>query len=197
MAYVLGFFCADGTMIDDKISRGKYIRFINTDKQILEDIRNAMISTHSIYTTKATTSRKAKHVLSIGSKKLFSSLGALGLTINKSLSIKTPAVPAQYINDFIRGYFDGDGCIHIEKKHRTLRLIFTSGSEIFLSELTKMISTSTGIGLKNVLGSRRSFQLKYSQNDAIALLSSIYKDASSGLYLERKRLIFDRYMDNK
>ncbi len=197
MAYVLGFFCADGTMIDDKISRGKYVRFINTDKNILIKIKEALNSEHNIYTTKATANRKAKYVLSIGNKTIYSSLIVLDLTPNKSLDIAPPSVPKQYINDFVRGYCDGDGCIYIEKQSNTLRLIFTSGSSGFLVGLAKMITLMSGVSIKNILNSHRSYQLRYTQNDAITILRSIYKNTKSGLYLERKRKIFQKFIKNR
>lgn len=195
MAYVLGFFYADGSMIDDKCSRGKYIRFTNTDLQILEDIKKALASKHSIYVTKASINRKAKYVLSIGSKRMFSNLTKIGLATNKSLVILVPTIPSIYVNDFIRGYFDGDGCIHVEKQRKTLRLIFTSGSSEFLVGLSKLISAEYNIGIKNIHNSHRSFQLKYSQNEASNILAGLYSRAKSSLYLERKRTIFEKFLN--
>ncbi|MDE1919118.1 MAG: LAGLIDADG family homing endonuclease [Patescibacteria group bacterium] len=47
MAYVLGFFAADGSMIRNKRD-GHFIEFTITDRIVLEMIRNAVGSTHKI-----------------------------------------------------------------------------------------------------------------------------------------------------
>jgi hypothetical protein len=51
--------------------------------------------------------------LTLCSKHIFSSLYNYGLTTNKSLIITFPPsnIPNKYYSSFIRGYFDGDGCI--------------------------------------------------------------------------------------
>jgi len=193
MSYVLGFFYADGTMIDDKVSRGKYVRFINTDRDILNGIRDALGSKHNIYATKMPWPRKTKYVLSIGNKQLYKGLSNMGLVPNKSLVVTIPSIPPQYIHDFVRGYFDGDGCIHVEKTKKLLRVIFTSGSFAFLIGLAEIISSANNIKIKKVYSSRRAFQLRYNQNDSLKILSSIYKNAKPGLYLERKNKIFENF----
>jgi len=53
MAYVLGFLYADGCIIDArKSSRSCYIKFSNNDKELLDQIRWAMKSSHKIYSRK-------------------------------------------------------------------------------------------------------------------------------------------------
>src|SRR3990167_1983700 len=48
MAYVLGFFYADGCMLDAVSSRTQYICFDSVDKDILERIRAVMKSGHHL-----------------------------------------------------------------------------------------------------------------------------------------------------
>lgn len=50
----------------------------------------------------------------VSNKHLWNSLNVLGCTPNKSLTLKFPsetALAAELIPNFIRGYFDGDGCL--------------------------------------------------------------------------------------
>jgi hypothetical protein len=193
MAYILGFFCADGSLIDDRISRGKYIRFTNTDLDIIEQIRTTLFSSHKILATPAKGHQKAKYVLSIGRDNMFKDLIKLGISTNKSLTIKTPDVPSEYSNDFVRGYLDGDGCIHIEKRG-ILRIVFTCGSRPFLAGLDRMISSACKTQNKKIYSSRRCFQLRYSQKEALVILSWLYNKAQSSLYLERKKDIYRNFL---
>ena len=115
MAYVLGFFCADGCMIDGSAMRGKYIIFYNTDREILEKIKIVLDAEHKIYERKDTamsTKRKRYYMLKIGNHKLYNDLLLLGITPNKSLNLQMPPVPNNFFNAFVRGYLDGDWCLH-------------------------------------------------------------------------------------
>ncbi len=193
MAYVLGFFCADGGMIDAPYMRGQYVSFFNTDQELLEKIKLAMSSEHNVrLVRKAGTNGNNKnfYLLKIGNHKLFKDLSSLGLTPNKSLTIRMPMVPKKFLDDFIRGLLDGDGCLYVEKPKKTLKLIFTSGSRDFLVDLMKEMGQHYKIPAQNILGGRRYFQLRFGQTVAWHILPKIYKNIGNGLYLIRKYKIY-------
>ena len=48
MAYVLGFFAADGCLTINRKRGNKYIEFVSTDKDIIEKIRYCLQSGHKI-----------------------------------------------------------------------------------------------------------------------------------------------------
>jgi intein/homing endonuclease len=106
MAYVLGFWFADGYMRHDKSYR---VSFTSNDIQILKDIRRVMGSTNPIYKTK----RDNSSYVVLHSKKLFERLIVLGGMQRKSRFIRFPEIPQEYIKDFVRGYFDGDGSVFL------------------------------------------------------------------------------------
>lgn len=54
----------------------------------------------------------------ITSEKMFNDLCTLGCVPNKSLILKFPKIQEQFVPHFIRGYFDGDGCVYSSKKKR-------------------------------------------------------------------------------
>lgn len=88
MAYVLGFFAADGNMIRGK--RGNhYISFYSCNRELLEKVRKIMGCDHKIY---GKIPRNKKHQIcyqiQIGSKELFADLIRLGFTPHKSLNQK-------------------------------------------------------------------------------------------------------------
>ena len=59
MAYVLGFFCADGNLTIGK-RNNHYIEFTNCDKYILGKIRKALKSNHRISKNKRKNKRENK-----------------------------------------------------------------------------------------------------------------------------------------
>ena len=111
MAYVLGFFTADGSMIKNK--RGAhFIEFQITDRDLLFKIRKTLGSEHKIATRKRNGNWKTIYRLQIGSGEMFNDLLALGMLPRKSKIISLPEIPDKYFFDFLRGCFDGDGCFY-------------------------------------------------------------------------------------
>lgn len=115
-AYILGFFFADGTTME---FNGKLIGVsftqLEQDVDILEKIKSAMKSSNVFYKETQKTNEKTKYKLSIRSKQLAKRVRELGAGPKKSLTLKFPDEnifkSKDLIRHFIRGYFDGDGCI--------------------------------------------------------------------------------------
>ena len=204
MAYVLGFFAADGTITFTK--RKTYFWSINiTDKDLLERIRDAVGSSHSISRrVKQSVNHKDLYRLQIGSKQMCEDLMSLGFTTNKANNIGLPKVPKGLFFDFLRGYFDGDGNVwvgHVNKKRDKPTLViqtaFTSCSESFLFELQQhLMSVGLGEGSLNMLKSTKAYRLQYSTNDSLKLFDFMYNDTChrNELFLLRKKTKFDDYM---
>ena len=212
MAYVLGFLYADGNVVDAaKSARTQYIKFSSKDKDILITIKKILQSDHPIYYRSPhkilfkdgkTYESSELFYLRIGSRKMFADLKKIGLVPNKSKIIRFPTtIPNKYLGQFIRGYFDGDGCIHLKttrgKKQRVIikrfNTIFTSGSRLFLERLNSVINKITKISKKKVYYNHRAYQLRYSTLDSIKLFKFLYKDTPQDVYLKRKFKIFVRY----
>lgn len=200
MAYVLGFVTADGSLESASNLRGKYVRICSSDKEILEKIRQVMDSEHLIVTVGPKEIcmygqkyiSKEKYYLRIGCEAIYNDLVELGITPNKSKTIALPNIPANYIKDFFRGYLDGDGCVSIYEKKKRLSVTFTSGSELFLKQLSEAISITVGIKIHNVFSNKRAFQIKYSTKEAVPLLTYIYSESKNLIFLERK---YSRFLD--
>jgi DNA-binding transcriptional regulator WhiA len=80
MAYVLGFFAADGSMY--RTRRGThFIEFQITDEDLLLKIQKALWSNHKItQRTRGNKRHKSIYRLQIGSKEIFSDFSNLGMT---------------------------------------------------------------------------------------------------------------------
>lgn len=200
MAYVLGFVYADGSLERNEHMRGWYIRIGNTDLERIRAIRAILQSEHTVQATERPGTHKTYYVLRIGSKKMYESLGRRGVTPRKSLTARCPNVPKSLVGHFVRGYLDGDGCVFLEhgqnasgqKICKRLAVIFTSGSENFLHDLSKLIS-DCGIAEKPVYNNGGTYKLRYGSRDSISLFELLYHDIPDGLMMQRKYDMFQRY----
>ena len=199
MAYVLGFFTADGSMTKNK--RGAhFIEFEITDKDLLYQIRQLLGSDHKITEIKRNVRWKNTYRLQIGSKEIFSDLLKIGLTPAKSKTVKLAKVPKKYFNYFVRGYFDGDGCISSgtynrkDRKSKKYVIIsrFTSGSNVFLQDLMKRLRREAGIIGGSICAKNRGFDLVLGVKNSRKLFDFMYNSLSRGLFLKRKYDKFKR-----
>lgn len=208
MAYVLGFVFADGAIEDvQNSSRTCYIAIISKDQSILEQIKNVMGSSHKLYKRKSqlelypgnkSYTSGERFVLRVGSKLMYNDLLKLGVTPRKSLTILFPKIPINFLSHFIRGYFDGDGCLHLIKG-KYPRLIFTSGSNKFLEGLAKTLSASLQIPIKNAYSQLQKsnnlcYNLQYNTKLSRIILEFMYKGLDKTPYLDRKFVIYQKYL---
>lgn len=204
MAYILGFFAADGYMTLNK--RGAHFWNIQIiDRELLEAIKKAIGAEHKISERIGEGNEKILYRLQIGSKEMFQDLQNLGFTQGKTYSMVVPNVPAKYFRDFVRGYFDGDGNvwsgrIHRDRPNDTLAICssFVSCSGLFLAELRRRLRI---FGLINGVlnkGKGNYYRLTYSIRSSMKLCDFMYNHpclvSGKDLFLQRKRVVFERYL---
>ena len=162
-----------------------------------------MIIKYPIKTIK-NTNGKTIYSFTIGREKITQNLLRLGLTPRKSLIIKFPDMPQEHINHFIRGYFDGDGCISLHGGKRSesghWRFSIVSGSIDFIHSLKENLIKYAGVDKIEVYGhkSANAYNLSCDRLSNIAKIYSFfyYESAiSNRLYLERKYLKFKEAFD--
>ncbi|KKR39510.1 MAG: intein-containing protein [Candidatus Woesebacteria bacterium GW2011_GWB1_40_101] len=210
MSYVLGLIFADGAIEDvRKSSRTCYLAITSKDKSLLEKIKKSLSSSHKLYIRKpriVTFSHGESYLCSktftlrIGNKTMFSDLVNLGLTPRKSLTISLPEIPEQYFGHFLRGYFDGDGCVTtgIPKGRKTaeIQTIFISGSRKFLESLSLKLKDLLFIKTKNIFSKDNSHYLRYRGKESLRILHFMYKNLVNTPYLERKYKIYYTFLGN-
>ena len=202
MAYTLGYIYADGSLEDAAYIRGKYLRVSSIERNSIEKIKKWLSSEHTIISVfPKTRNGKVGYLLRIGSHELYNDLVKLGLYPNKSLTIKFPSIPKKYLSHFVRGYFDGDGCVRIDMKKgkqkplilNKLCTIFTSGSREFLQELAVQVHSAIETDLLKVYNGHGSFMLSYTTGDSVKIFKWIYGKVKGNVYLERKAMVYSRY----
>jgi len=134
MAWVLGLLFTDGHVQTRRRTR-QSISITSIDLDLLENIRHFLKTTRPIKKL-IQSYDKTKHIyqLEFFREKMRDDLQRLGLIEKKSLVMKFPDVPDQYVRHFIRGCWDGDGCVYIDKDGR-LNASYVSGSKKFMEHL--------------------------------------------------------------
>lgn len=184
MAYIFGLWCADGYIGTQNKGYQFSIKLHKNDKYLLQQILNEMKSEHKIYENKENCC-----CFTISSKTIYNDIINLGGCERKSLRLKFPYVPNEYLFDFIRGYFDGDGCTSTKYNGYIL------GTKEFCYELDKILKNNniciSGINQKHpefgkdnncyVLGLYKKAEFKKFTN-------LIYQNINNDiLYLNRKK----------
>lgn len=178
-AYWLGFVLADGCMMrnnysltiglsrKDRAHLEKFARFLGG----VTSIKDRMVKTYECC------------YVSIGSKQMFNDLLKYGCTPKKSLTLKFPEIPDEYFWHFLRGYFDGDGCV--VSKANSVAII---GSYSFIDSLIEIL-TKKGFNCKQSDKGKVKYFLLFGIVQLREFSKLLYKDAS--VFLERKKAIFD------
>lgn len=194
-AYWLGFLTADGWINQSKKTNSgvtgielqygdiehlkKFNKSIDGNYQITDRWRPCSI---------AKDKEKKHHMccIRIFSLTMYNALKNLGFSNDKSYDFHIPNLPQNLIRHYIRGYFDGDGCLCFTNKSFGVSFITASYNlcEDLLNILnTISIKTSTSVFV-NESGTTMHRPEIYRINDKIKFLDWIYQDCN--IYLDRK-----------
>ena len=187
-AYFLGLLYADGC----NTRYGLSIGLQESDKNILELLKNYINYTGSIF-IKPQKNYKNMAVLDIKSIELSNQLSNLGCIPAKSLTLKFPTeeqVPTHLIHHFMRGYFDGDGCLGHYKKGCVFEVL---GTYSFVEEFQKILIKKCGLNKVRLFQTKNRIttNLSYAGTlQVIKIRDYLYRDCGD-LYLKRKKEKFD------
>ena len=189
--YILGLIYTDGNL---PIKNKNAFIISNVDKQLLEDIKEELGYTGKITTEYHKKFNKYIYKLQITSPKIRKDLESLGLNPNKTFDLKFPNIPKEYLRDFIRGLWDGDGSVMTPlTRQRTSKMLsssFVCASESFINDLLKLLPTK-----KKVVNKRQRKTILYSISfrgfDSLRIKEFLYYE--NCLCMKRKRDIFYSY----
>ncbi|PEE06778.1 LAGLIDADG family homing endonuclease [Bacillus pseudomycoides] len=174
MAYILGFFIADGVITKDN----QTVSISQKESAILEDIKIKLNSNQLLYKNKNT----GVYMLNLNSKIMKNDLINLhGIMPCKSYDVQFPFVPKEYLHHFIRGYFDGDGYVN----YPTYTVSFVGGSHSFMNSLNEVLHEQNF--KPNLVNKKSHYRVILSGRRTIKLFSNwIYKDKE--IFLQRENI---------
>ncbi len=207
MAYVLGAIYTDGNLSLDvrQNSQMGTLSFFQKEKELLEKVLTLMeCNVNIIKKTRREYNNVVRgegHRFGIVNNLLYKQLIDLGVTPNKSLILEFPNIPKEYARHFIRGCWDGDGTVYIEKRNGHLKTSFVCGSLKFIKTLMQYLEDA-GLSKRKLYtdtrskGGNTSYYFRYATKDNIKLFHYLYHDVTESQYLKRKYDIFVNYLNN-
>lgn len=205
-AYIFGWILSDGTINKKSSSNSHQVRLKITDIELLQQISDRAFEGRTLLEDKKLKPHhKERRVLVLSSSKICSDLERHGCIQNKTYNLQFPNIQDDLMPDFIRGFFDGDGCMSVGiSNKRTGCLVgevkivattdFLSGLKLFLSKK----------GINSYLERDKRISDTRINNIRIRTVSSIfnfynyiYKDMEGQLFLKRKLDKFHEFIPTK
>ena len=204
-AYWLGFLMADGYNQENRYCVSLRLQY--EDIEILEKFQK-FLKTESPISKYTRITNKNKLVrdycnLSIHSVILSKQLASLGCIQGKTYTLEFPTyISSDLLNHFLRGYFDGDGCISVKERPDRRKNNGTckkyqatvTGRYEFLQVYETIVSHQTNIPIGKIQKFKSNFaaSIHYSgRNQVTTFLNYLYKNAT--IYLQRKYNIYKEY----
>ena len=200
MAYWLGFMFADGNV--HKPKRGKRynvsIQLKCTDYDHLQKFKHALGSTYHLGLYK-TNMQTCCVMHAINNNTLAKDLINLGCVPNKSLILEWPHdLPEDCASHFVRGYFDGDGCISYVASLKAFRVDFC-GSHCFISKLQSFVKAhvldqhnARGYVAKCGSTSRLGYQ---GVTSSMKVLDWLYQNSDITTRMDRKYALYSQFRE--
>jgi len=202
MAYVLGFFVADGCITINKGRKNNPYTFNITSKDLehLDNINKALCSDYKIG-KKSNGRGSVAYQINVRNLTMARDVINLGIFPRKTYNLKPIKIPKEYFADFVRGFFDGDGSVYIYNVNNTpqIKSSFVCTSLNFLKDFNTRLCEALDIPQKSIhktVGIKTGFMIQYSNcfyvDDSVKLAEFMY-GKNSTLYLERKKEIFEKW----
>lgn len=192
-AYWLGFLMADGCN-----SRDRAIKFSlnKMDTKSLEDFNKCLGSDAPIKED-----RHDMRTLMIHSRKMLNDLIKYGFVMNKTDKVTFPNIPEELHRHFIRGLFDGDGCITVGVRKsltgQTLGAHFMiAGTCEILESIQNILIENCNVSRTKLISRKGIYVLTYGGAKMLKrIYDFIYSDAT--IYMERKHVKYKQFLIDK
>lgn len=203
-AYWLGFLFADGGLSSHpENGKARYeieLSLKNSDKEHLHKFNKFMkCIKDNVKTSKVKAGGKeyARCRWRITNKHLWETLNNYGCTPQKSLTLEFPEElifsDKSLIRHFIRGYFDGDGCLtRYVSAHTVTPHVTILGTPEFLHKLESYIPVNIKYR-HDKRHTEHTLMMEFNKEEGIKFLNYIYFD--SNIYLDRKYKLYYFFKD--
>jgi intein/homing endonuclease len=185
-AYILGLLYADGYINNN----GFGITLMEIDKELLEKISNIIYGKIVLGYRKSKNNAKPQYRFEVVSQKMKNDLIEYGCVKTKTFKIRLPELDNDILyQHFIRGYFDGDGCLCIPtNKPKNITFTITSNVD-FCDGLANYVRNVVGVNMKSCVRYKDIGITRLTGGHQVRkFMNWLYKDAT--IYMKRK---FEKY----
>lgn len=187
LAYAVGLLASDGNLSPS----GRHINLTSKDKEQIKNFQKCIgrAVTVSLKNSGHTEKKKYYHA-QFGDITFYRWLEGIGLSPNKSKTLGTLEIPDEYFFDFLRGVWDGDGCIYAfwDKRWKSsymYYIAFASSSINFLNWMQRRIIKSANVNGHITTGRRGAYQLKFAKKETKIIFEKMFP-TSTVPHLKRK-----------
>ena len=190
-AYWLGWLISDGS-ITYQPEKSKFqleLTIKQEDENILHLLENDLGVSNKVYTSQNLYKR-----FSLGSKQIVTDLINLGITQNKTFSVKVPYFDKKYNASFLRGVFDGDGGFTVYTRsagQKCMELSFC-GNEFIINWISNTLQEDIPNLTKNSITKESSIKrIRWSnKKDIILIRDYLYKNHNNHFLSRKYNLIY-------
>ncbi len=204
LSYFLGWCAADGSVYSERLTFALQKR----DTDVLYLFKSLLKSSHPIHIFK---NRPTMAVLVVGNAEMVSILAQYNIVPRKTFIVTIPDIILnndKYFWPYLRGLFEGDGCVLIErkwwyakkKKINKFSLVIRAsiaGNEKMISQISNVLSQKGILNSvykdKSANRNHRDLYIKGGKKGTIEFLDKLYEN-HNGLYLNRK---YNKYLEAK
>lgn len=201
MAWLLGFIAAYGSI--EKNRNVIRICLSSVDKEILEKIRKEIFLQSDVKDF-IDNAGFAKSKLQWSSEQHKKDLATYNIIPQKTFTLKPPEkLTNEFIIDYLRGYWDGDGSITINRNsYNRLEWQITSATKELLEFFVDYLYDTYNIPKVNVHSFKRNehelYILQYSTKASLQLYDIMYKNITDDdLFIKRKKDKYDKIVQEK
>lgn len=200
MAYILGLLASDGCISKD--TNHFYIDLQESDEEILYKIKEELEFEGPIQHYTNNSGCKFSR-LRICSRTMKKDLEHYGITAKKTFTLKPPLfLDEQYYISYIRGYFDGDGCIYIDFDKYKYNWYICGARKEVIEWIRSILLNKYGLitylhSTTKILSQGDPFYMAqiYKRDTIIKLFEILY--VPNSLFLNRKYQIMKNFYDIK
>lgn len=199
--YWAGFILADGNIRSESYTNTLHIKLSAIDAGHLRKFISDIGFTGRVHFN---ASRSYCYVNLSGCELIESLRINFGITPNKSLTATiTDKIPVEYLGDFIRGIFDGDGSIYYKKNKISTGYVYdiccsfigtfdvlSAIQEYAISKGIRCRSNASGRYKMVHRGNKNTYSFGYSHINSLKLLSELYMTSTVDTRLDRKYVIY-------
>jgi hypothetical protein len=185
-AYILGLLYADGYINNN----GFGITLMEIDKELLEKISMILYGKIILGYRKSRNNTKPQYRFEIASKIMKNDLIKHGCIKAKTFKIRFPELKNKSLyQHFIRGYFDGDGCLCVPT-NKPKNITFTITSNVnFCDGLAEYVKNVINVNMKSCIRYGDIGNVRLTGNNQVrTFMNWLYNDAT--IYMKRK---FEKY----